>query len=1258
MRQRQSMSLRMKYFVVGGVSALVIGVLITFFNIGNPFEASAISTGGNDPSSSTTTGSGSSWSYTSRSYTSNNSWSYTYLSTNSTSSYLMVTNFGFAIPSGATIQGITVDIEHYGGHRKMRDNSVMLTKNGSSYVGSDYGKSSTWANGYDEDYSYGGTSDLWGESWSESDINSSNFGVGISVENFSSSRAGYAYIDDITVTVEYTTGGGGGGSSTGPGGLTTELELWLDANEGVTGTTQISSWSDQSGNSNTASMSTSTYRPSLETDYLNFNNVIDFDGGDEYMEGSAGGHTDDIFMVLIPDNTINYSLSDETPFSVDADQTYPSAWIGLGAATSGLSNEVLTYGVGSSSTWRRAQTSTSVSYSSGVPMILNVSNNDGGSSTSIFYNQTNVSNGTNGSYRTAEEDEAYRIGGNCYYWGGSYYNGKIAEVITFSDDLSTAERTKVASYLAIKYGITIEDDYDLSDGTTVWNSSSNSGYHNDMAGVARDDDSNLDQQKSESQNSDAAVTVDKGGAFSTDLDAIIWGNDDGSLTKGTSNGPANFPQASNRTWKVELNGTPGTVSVDFDLATLGMEGGAAGDYALLIDNNTNFTSGASEHTTGATLNGSTLTFTGVSFTDGYYFTLGSDFAVVDGDPGGVSSNLALWLKAGAGISGSSNITEWADQSGNGYNAEDASSTTRPNLETATINYNDAVNFDGTDEYLQGSSGGYSQEVFMVLMPDADVSYSSSSQVPYSLDASNPSSAAAWLGLGSGTSGLSNEVVYYASGGSSEWRRGETSTSTTYSQNEPFIFSVTNNNSGSSTSLYINASQVDNTTGSGSYVNAESNRQYRIGGNIHNWGGSYFNGQIAEVVTYSSTLSSTDRNKVQSYLSMKYGITQSDNYTLSDGTEIWNATTNSDYHNRIIYIGRDDNAELEQKQTISMHDQDDVLIIAHGAIAASNSANANGFSSDGSYLIMGDNDGVLTGAHNPDYGTTSNGHAVNGRIHRTWKVHESGDVGTVRLKFDLSTYPGVIGYVGTYDFSKIRLVTDTDTKFKVGAYGVAPVAYDAVEETVEFEYDFSSGTSYMSLGTLGEFSDAPLPVEFTYFNANLQAEGVELKWGTAMEENNEYFAIERSADGDVWEEIGQVQGAGSTDVPQNYVALDENPLAGLSYYRIRQVDFSGESETTDVRSVNRGNRTSDDLIIKSLYPNPIQSQVTIEFVAPSDGSASLELINASGALLRREQIGVSEGENSYVWDLSDAQRGNYLIRLNMDALSVRKKVIKQ
>lgn len=1249
------MSLRMRFLIAGGVSIFAIGILIAFFNLGNPFDASAISTGGNDPASSTTTGSGSSWSYTSRSYTSNNSWSYTNLSTSSNSMYLMVTNFGFAIPSGATITGITVEIEHYAGHRKMRDNSVMLTKNGSSYTGSDYASGSTWGNGYDQVYTYGSTSDLWGTTWTQAEINSSNFGVGISAENFSSSRTGTAYIDDITITVEYTTGGGG--SSTGPGGLTTDLELWLDANEGVTGTTQISSWSDQSGNSNTASMSTSTYRPSLETDYLNFNDVIDFDGGDEYMQGSAGGYTDDMFMVLIPDNTINYSLSDETPLSVDADQSDPSAWIGLGAATSGLSNEVITYGVSSSSTWRRAQTGTSVSYASGEPMILNVSNNDGGSSTSIYYNQTNIANGTNGSYQNAEDDEAYRVGGNCYYWGGSYYNGKVAEVITFSDDLSSAERTKVASYLGIKYGITIEDDYDLSDGTTVWNSSSNSGYHNDMAGIAKDDDSNLDQQKSTSQNSDAAVTIDKGGAFSTDMDAIIWGNDDGSLTRSTSNGSSNYSQASNRTWKVELNGSPGAVSIDFDLATLGMEGGVAGDYALLIDNNTNFTSGASEHTTGASLNGSTLTFTGVSFTDGYYFTLGSDFSLVDGDPGGVDGSLALWLKADAGITGSSNITEWADQSGNGYDAEDASSTTRPNLETATINYNDAVNFDGTDEYLQGTSGGYSHEVFMVLMPDADVTYASSSQVPYTLDAANPSSAAAWLGLGSGTSGLSNEVIYYGAGGSTEWRRGETSTSTTYSQNEPFLLSMTNNNSSSSTSLYVNATQIDNTTGSGSYENAESNRQYRVGGNIHNWGGSYFNGQIAEVVSYSSTLTTANRNKVQSYLSMKYGITQGDDYTLSDGTEIWDATANSDYHNRVIFIGRDDDSELEQKQTISMHDQDDILIIGHGSIAASNDANSNSFSSDGSYLIMGDNDDVLTGAHNPDYGTTTNGHAVNGRIHRTWKVQESGDVGTVRLKFDLSTYPGVIGYTGTYDFSQIRLVTDTDTRFKTGAYGVAPTTYNSTDETVEFEYDFSSGTSYMSLGTLGEFGSAPLPVEFTYFDANLNMQGVELKWGTAMEENNEYFGIERSSDGDIWEEIGQVQGAGSTDVPQNYIAMDEKPLAGTSYYRIRQVDFSGESETTDIRSISRGDKTSDDLMIKSLYPNPVQSRVTIQFVAPTDGSATLELISVSGALLKSEQIGVNEGENSYVWDLSDIERGNYLIRLNMEALSVRKKVVK-
>lgn len=76
-----------------------------------------------------------------------------------------------------------------------------------------------------------------------------------------------------------------------------------------------------------------------------------------------------------------------------------------------------------------------------------------------------------------------------------YFDGKIAEVINYSSRVSDSDRQKIESYLAIKYGITLNSgtqDYNASDGsTTFWDASSVGGYIYNVFGIGRDDDQQL-----------------------------------------------------------------------------------------------------------------------------------------------------------------------------------------------------------------------------------------------------------------------------------------------------------------------------------------------------------------------------------------------------------------------------------------------------------------------------------------------------------------------------------------------------------------------------------------------------------------------------------------------------------------------------------------------------------------------------------------------------------------------------------------------
>jgi len=134
--------------------------------------------------------------------------------------YLKATNFGFNIPTGATINGILVTIRKRGGtvgsFDYIVDEEVKIVKANDTIGNTNKADGVTkWATSF-TNYNYGGASDLWGESWTSADINNSNFGVVISRLIPAYDFGGGAWIDSISIRVYYSTstpGGGGGGGS-------------------------------------------------------------------------------------------------------------------------------------------------------------------------------------------------------------------------------------------------------------------------------------------------------------------------------------------------------------------------------------------------------------------------------------------------------------------------------------------------------------------------------------------------------------------------------------------------------------------------------------------------------------------------------------------------------------------------------------------------------------------------------------------------------------------------------------------------------------------------------------------------------------------------------------------------------------------------------------------------------------------------------------------------------------------------------------
>ena len=125
--------------------------------------------------------------------------------TNSFSNRLILTGFGFSLPVGANIVGITVNIERsVSGGNNLRDKEIMLVKNGVTQTTTNKASATTWPV-VDATANYGTSSDLWGNTWTYSDVNAANFGVAIAIERFSPAGPPQnGKVDFVSITVCYS----------------------------------------------------------------------------------------------------------------------------------------------------------------------------------------------------------------------------------------------------------------------------------------------------------------------------------------------------------------------------------------------------------------------------------------------------------------------------------------------------------------------------------------------------------------------------------------------------------------------------------------------------------------------------------------------------------------------------------------------------------------------------------------------------------------------------------------------------------------------------------------------------------------------------------------------------------------------------------------------------------------------------------------------------------------------------------------------
>ncbi|HEY8895514.1 MAG TPA: T9SS type A sorting domain-containing protein [Niastella sp.] len=519
-------------------------------------------------------------------------------------------------------------------------------------------------------------------------------------------------------------------------------------------------------------------------------------------------------------------------------------------------------------------------------------------------------------------------------------------------------------------------------------------------------------------------------------------------------------------------------------------------------------------------------------------------------PGNERANLAFWIKGNAGTSSTTNgatISSWNDQSGNVRNATSAASATSPvyyDNSTNNVNFNPVVNFDAsaqsaaTADFMDITAGGIlstgnnAYTVYTVIKPGTGNQstpgkflfsgvYDAGGNMFNSFDIrSNGSFNDSWC--------LNDLIV------NGQWTPAYPSLATydyNSSQRQMFI-------AGTSVATKVNTAvrnSPDQNCALGCQRAVTPNKEF-------------YDGSIAEIVSYTNaTHNATARNKVESYLALKYGITLSHNYLSSTGATVWNRTINPAYNTNIIGVARDDNSALSQKQSKSTSVTTDILTLYIGATKQTNQVNNNGAfaSGDRSFFIAANN-------NEPYLYTTAVTEVPAGiccRLRREWLSQKSNFTNTdLKLEFDFNVITP--GYVAL-NVADLRLLVDNDGDFTNATILSSPavsISVNAGVVTVTVAASNFTGTPYFTLASAS--ISTPLPVKFVKLGANCKANAANISWTTENETNTDHYTVERSADGKSFIAMADVNSNAAASQQHVYNWTDAAPLPGTSYYRLK------------------------------------------------------------------------------------------------------------
>ena len=828
------------------------------------------------------------------------------------------------------------------------------------------------------------------------------------------------------------------------------------------------------------------------------------------------------------------------------------------------------------------------------------------------------------------EGSHLKIGSGGYDFGG--FPGDIQEVAWYKSVLNVSDMQKVETYFSLKFGTTLAHDYVAPSGNTLYSLTANSGYTSNIAGLGRDRvNGNLDQRQSNSvntgvyqvlisttglANTNAGNTVD----LSADGQYLVWG-DNGlpRLFSVAISGAGSTNYRLKTVWKVSNTGGVGTVRVAWPAVF--------SNLTLLQNSDPTFASGntATNMSNMKTVNGTTYNYADVTLADGQYFT----FAAKVNAPGGVVQGLSHWYRADIGVINTGNNTDatsWTDQF-QGIVSGKLGNNALPEYKTGSatyFNFNPGINFTSNYQSLgnitvqtltnrcfdiytltqQGLSGG---RIFNVGINNRFLTGEN------------------WDSPGLNASGTIDR------------RDSARNIISSASVITPYFFANTpsimyNHFTDTSVNRGLNGAAPGTP-----FVTSHAGLMY--GGHMFGQNGGTATGgddvglmgSIGELIVFGDdTITAQQRNRVDAYLAMKYGVTldNSVSYLSSNSTTVWDKTANAAYYHNVIGIARDDMSALNQQiSTSQTTPATDIVTIGTDANSTGVNGSHTAVSADQSFFMVGNDQGSITANASFTYKSLSFS-----RMQRVWKAQYTNyaqaayiTVPTASLTAALGTPPASNVYV---------LVSADDAGFTTNVL-VTTLSTNGANSYGSITPSGSTGTRYFSFALV---SNILLPVTLLDFNATPSNGSVVLDWRTATEVNNKGFAVQRSTDGTVFATLGFVDSKlpKGTGQGADYTYTDRNVGTGSYYYRLLQTDLDGNTALSNTVPVYLSGN-GDGL---RLSPNPVNDVAT---VAGLEAGKTVVVVSMDGRVVK-SFIATSSVQQVYVKDLAS---GVYILKTTVN-----------